>query len=898
MNSTKYQVSVNYAGDEKKVAAKGFAGWELWCAAIDFAVDANGTVKYSANYTKSTVYMNSSMSASGVFTAGRIDMVCLVHVYAGCTNNTVSTKGGPALGFSYTIPPGNLALPVYQSPQQVAAALNTLNSSTGSSSDKLSTIANLASNIANMAANNVSSVDTSTSSSVLQAMNSIVASQNPAAVASNAAQSLTIVANLIAASTGSSGQGVSAVSQQAGNVLSVVLASVANQSAPMDPAFGNIAASSVAAILQVPGTDANVAYQSLNSLSAIAANQLVDIAMPVSYTDPTGLVSVSAVRSAPGNLAASTTGNNTFESSGAFNSYLSGISTTYVTSKSIAIAINPFASLKADDGNSTRSGIFQYSLFDDQGSELSVSNLASNFSMGFFTAGMQTPAFAGAQVVPICQYWNIAASTWSSEGCYYDTDRSSSGTGFCKCNHLTAFSISFASVVPNTLDPVSDALNAEHAGLIYLLGASMTVIWIFMVTLRWYRNRALSFMRSGVGSDDFAAYDIIIKTDDSPHSCVTARTYVTLHGEDSSTERILFSQGLAAGSTVKKTIIAINIGAVVSIDLAHDETGAMLNWRPVEVVASNITSGAIAKFSPSGIVTGRALTCKAISVLQSDSSFYRRLRSHFVINLQDRHIWLSTVTAPTTSRFSHTERTAICFLLLFGNMGLGFWFHKQRSLTGDFISVVLVSIITSGMMLALTLPLMWVLRKAEVGHHIPEVQTAMETGSSLKSKSRKSCIAFVWRQVAWLIILFATLGGAVLCVLSALQLDANNVSALAAALQSCAISLVESWLISSPLVVTGRSIYNAYKQPEVAISRIGASTAKLGGTDSRGDLMPQVQASAQVATWEPEPESIYPTGTTQAEPPMTSNGLSSAIVPPSQRRSNQMRSNRSDIMGV
>jgi len=55
------------------------------------------------------------------------------------------------------------------------------------------------------------------------------------------------------------------------------------------------------------------------------------------------------------------------------------------------------------------------------------------------------------------------------------------------------------------------------------------------------------------------------------------------------------------------------------------------------------------------------------------------------------------------------------------------------------------------------------------------------------------------------------MGGIVLCTLSTLKLDADNINSIASALQSCAISIAESLFISSPIVALGRSWWTALR---------------------------------------------------------------------------------------
>jgi len=98
--------------------------------------------------------------------------------------------------------------------------------------------------------------------------------------------------------------------------------------------------------------------------------------------------------------------------------------------------------------------------------------------------------------------------------------------------------------------------------------------------------------------EDFAAYEITMKTYSEPGSGVSGRTYITIHGDDGSSERIMFIHGLAEGSRITKTVIALDVGVVSSIELSHDGTGSKLEWRPSEVVVKNLNAFSASHFLP------------------------------------------------------------------------------------------------------------------------------------------------------------------------------------------------------------------------------------------------------------------------------------------------------------
>jgi len=890
LNQTHFDISISYLGsaDSRNLAKKSMLGWELGCGIMP---KLNNENRWLQNIT---VY-RASVADQSKFSITANNITCVLNIYTSCGSNLTSlVMRNNFTGISAIIPSGNWTLPL-TSAGDVAAAVTASKTALADpnvpAANKLSTIANLASNLQSLASVNSTNNNTvlqSSSNDMLQQLTSIVAGCSSSDIASQAASVIGSVQSLI--STGSTS--ASSVAQAA-SVLSSVLGSVASTSSigSFSVASGNSVAGTLASILQSPSSSNGNAsiVSSLDLLSKIAGSQAT-LANPITYADPSGLVLISASVSYPSSLASVSSGNSSINTGSAFTSFLATVATTTVTSRAVSLAINPYSAVTADSVNSTRTGVFQFSLFDDSNNPISVQNLASNFSMTFaMSPGMWTPAFPNATVVPACQYWNETQSKWQTDGCYFDTVNSNSTVGVCNCNHLTAFSVSLSSIAPNTLDPASDGANATHAGVIYLVTGFMAAIWMISVYYSWYTNRKSVLSQNGLGVDDLAAYTASIKTDMNPHSSTSARTYLTIHGSNARTECMMFAHGMKAGSRIEKTLIALNVGSIQSVTLSHDGTGAMTDWKVSEIVIRNVATGNGLIIDTPFAVPQAGLELTATRTLQGESTFFKRFRSQILVNIQDRHLWLSTVTAPTASRFSHTERLAVCFLLLFGNMGLGFWWHKTRSFTQDFVNVIIVAIITSAIMLFITLPLMFVLRSAQTTYIDFEADTERHVEGKSGSKKGPSV---AWRYFAWTMLVLLTMCALALCALSALTLDANNVSALAAALQSCAISVAESLFISSPFVAILRSWWQARKSVEAFESSVAVK--KTGGFSSDDRV---IQASSTMEQQWNGHESIYPSIERTQEPPIESNNLDSAIMVTNSRNTN-VRAKKNDFLGV
>lgn len=209
------------------------------------------------------------------------------------------------------------------------------------------------------------------------------------------------------------------------------------------------------------------------------------------------------------------------------------------------------------------------------------------------------------------------------------------------------------------------------------------------------------------------------------------------------------------------------------------------------------------------------------------------------------------------------------------------------------------------MMLVITLPLMYVFRSAQTSFATYEKDT--ERHDETEQQPMKG-LSLSWRYFAWILtgnfrlhlytgeahnllctLVILTMCALALCALSALTLDANNVNSLAAALQSCAISIAESLFISSPLVAVMRSWWRARKV-------VPADDFLPPAKKTNQFTEDQVILASNTVDQQWSPESLYPSLSRQTEPPITTNNLNSAIVP-SQRNINQ-RTTNSSFIGV
>lgn len=95
-------------------------------------------------------------------------------------------------------------------------------------------------------------------------------------------------------------------------------------------------------------------------------------------------------------------------------------------------------------------------------------------------------------------------------------------------------------------------------------------------------------------------------------SGISGRAYITINGENASSERIMFAHGVSDGSQLTKTIIALDIGSISSIDIGHDETGSARRWKLSKVLVHNLSDQSTSFFTIDKVIKGKAISFRGI----------------------------------------------------------------------------------------------------------------------------------------------------------------------------------------------------------------------------------------------------------------------------------------------
>jgi hypothetical protein len=232
-------------------------------------------------------------------------------------------------------------------------------------------------------------------------------------------------------------------------------------------------------------------------------------------------------------------------------------------------------------------------------------------------------------------------------------------------------------------------------------------------------------------------------------------------------------------------------------------------------------------------------------------------------DMPDKHAWVSVLYRHKGSAFTSAERTLICFLLLVANAACGLaWYRSTDSGSGDDVAVrfvykLIVALITSAIVFAGTFPLVLLFRGSRSFSATGGVSTAAQ-----KAKTSTAAIDFdaqgdsikegaalllpheaaQWpvalRLLGWAVTVLATLGCLAVCALYTHQLKVQNFGLIAPWLQSFAISVVESRLLSQPLMVLAVAAWKARSaaDPERVESMLRETDSSLAAAAAAGTL--------------------------------------------------------------
>uniref|UniRef100_A0A3B3YBB8 Polycystic kidney disease 1a n=1 Tax=Poecilia mexicana TaxID=48701 RepID=A0A3B3YBB8_9TELE len=282
----------------------------------------------------------------------------------------------------------------------------------------------------------------------------------------------------------------------------------------------------------------------------------------------------------------------------------------------------------------------------------------------------------------LCLSWDGQQGVWTHRGCRTHQSDTSSAVN-CSCYQLRPLTVYQQQIqisqVTGDLDPF---LSASSDPVVLSILAVLLVLYI--LGLVWSQradalskeNQRLYFLPDNNPADPYL-YAVCIHTGLCSASCMTAKVYMVLHGEDgvSQTKELQVPGCTLFRRNTKDTFIlsaADSLGPVRGVHVWHDNSGDSPDWYLKQVAVSR---GPAAERS--WLFDGELW----LSVNEGDGQVERKLRVssgetrmkpgfmlflRFFDYLADFHMWLCVYSCPSPSSHTHTQRLSVCLLLLSG----------------------------------------------------------------------------------------------------------------------------------------------------------------------------------------------------------------------------------------
>ncbi|XP_014845773.1 PREDICTED: polycystic kidney disease 1 like 1-like [Poecilia mexicana] len=283
----------------------------------------------------------------------------------------------------------------------------------------------------------------------------------------------------------------------------------------------------------------------------------------------------------------------------------------------------------------------------------------------------------------LCLSWDGQQGVWTHRGCRTHQSDTSSAVN-CSCYQLRPLTVYQQQIqisqVTGDLDPF---LSASSDPVVLSILAVLLVLYI--LGLVWSQradalskeNQRLYFLPDNNPADPYL-YAVCIHTGLCSASCMTAKVYMVLHGEDgvSQTKELQVPGCTLFRRNTKDTFIlsaADSLGPVRGVHVWHDNSGDSPDWYLKQVAVTEVSRGPAAERS--WLFDGELW----LSVNEGDGQVERKLRVssgetrpvkmlflRFFDYLADFHMWLCVYSCPSPSSHTHTQRLSVCLLLLSG----------------------------------------------------------------------------------------------------------------------------------------------------------------------------------------------------------------------------------------
>nr|XP_015210158.1 PREDICTED: polycystic kidney disease protein 1-like 1 [Lepisosteus oculatus] len=281
-----------------------------------------------------------------------------------------------------------------------------------------------------------------------------------------------------------------------------------------------------------------------------------------------------------------------------------------------------------------------------------------------------------------CLYWD-GGKDWRSEGCSPLQSWSASKVN-CSCNHLTTFTIAYQEVSSHYyFTDVSQFVSLVDN--LVLCSVTFVFLGIYLVLavvckradLECERRSGLVFLQDNSPLDR-QFYTITVDTGFRSRATMTAKVHIVLHGEDgtSETRELSCSGKLLFGRNSRHTFILSapdSLGPIWKVHIWHDGRGPSPSWFVSHLAVRDVASGTGWLFPAECWLAadeGDGKVERELTPLTQSPGFGKLLSATLTELLEDFHLWASVCTRPSHSPVSHSQRLALCLLLLLGYTGL------------------------------------------------------------------------------------------------------------------------------------------------------------------------------------------------------------------------------------
>ncbi|KAM8967024.1 polycystin-1-like protein 1 [Pelodytes ibericus] len=307
-----------------------------------------------------------------------------------------------------------------------------------------------------------------------------------------------------------------------------------------------------------------------------------------------------------------------------------------------------------------------------------------------------------------CLYW--LNKQWISEQCYHLREKDTHVN--CSCMRLGIFMNASTKVSSYILiEDVSQFLSTSRNMVpctIVFLSICLYILLAVICNLKdahEEKNNGFVLLQDNSPTDQ-QLYAIIVDIGFRSRSKSTAKVYIVLHGEDgvSETRELYCPDTLLFGRNSRQTFIMSvpdNLGPIWKIHVWHNNCGHSPSLYLSHVIIKDLQNGNSWFFLAEcwlAVDEGDGKVEREFTAIGHGLGFRKLFFCKFTEYLEDFHFWGSTISRPSYSWFTHTQRITICFVLLFGYMCFNsiviHYMEEQYTVEHAFVDISTISLVS------------------------------------------------------------------------------------------------------------------------------------------------------------------------------------------------------------